>query len=144
MNSHGLIAGVLGMDSFRGLKKRGNIAWLFTTVSLDTVLVYASYLIFIMNSPPSSPFILKSVFIGVLFYMVTLDLTLGDDGGGADEVALRFLVESSRWMTLLLVEIEVIRRASLWSSVMRWGREVEFILVPFRIAVYAIPSRIIV
>ena len=51
------------------------------------------------------------------------------------KMSLRFLVESSRWLALLLVDIEVTRRARLWNSVSRWSREVEFILVPLRMEI---------
>lgn len=60
------------------------------------------------------------------------------NGGGASKVSLRFLVESTWWMALLLVEMGVTRRARLWSSVRRWRREVKFI-VPLRIEVLQFP-----
>lgn len=106
------------------------------------VLLYTSFRICVINNPPFIPFIFKSVLIWLIFYMATLDIHCQvwvGNGGGASKVSLRFLVESTGWMALLLVEMGVTRRARLWGSVRRWSREVKFILVPLRMEVLQFP-----
>lgn len=67
MTNHELIVHS-GNGQFR-LLRRGDILHDHLYQFLGTVQVDASYLIYIIKSPPFIPFILKSVFFWLIFYI---------------------------------------------------------------------------